>query len=754
MFFNIKILNSLIGFNLKENLLKIFFCSIFLFIAGLSVISCSNEEISKNDPVVSLAYDTGCFDGITTRWSEWSEGRGSEVLVAADVNCVVDGISYFLLRVRGEKLGSYSSQEIYNFTQKLFKEAEIKRTTIDDILVFKSWLVGGLDTEVSFEELNKISWFLKSIKIVAQQLTPVADKLFFKDSLSLLTEEKALVLKKSLSSISKEVKTLTKDAEVAIPLHKFDETLNRFLTDLKLETIKTDRIKSIWNLVSLSLGQTENAALTLKPSEGVVELGLRAYYIALRFKYGVMDIGWKNLASYPHLESVVNESLALINFILSYQPGNVLTKKNLSILFYEATSFMNLDYEITESLVSDALEVVFNSYFRSLELGDEQVNILAHEWQNFRDFYSQTLILQGLGFTGSMVTGRNLVGLSEMNERTIDFAWPLLPNVNGYVLNPLKDTEIIADYGGLFGVNLYRALSSVFLRSFTMDEQRRDDLTGVTITELEKGYLDLFKILNKLEILSDEEIKSWFRIFNEANLFVPRAKADEYLSFEEGVDFFALLFSGFNFSSDIFEMMNKACPVLTKSCQLSWIKSSGDSVWKNFAPEIPKYFSTIDKDEWDSFTEGFEQMARETIQKQPFEKHEILRVAIAIQYIEIFFRKYDENHDLKIDFPETVFSFDKFKSALLALPQIKGTDAEKDPSTLLSFYTFFLRKGRLPKKTLGQYVELFGWIRKVNKCASETSTGQFVVNPGVQGCEYESSRGNLMKILAFLSNSL
>ena len=146
-------------------------------------------------------------------------------------------------------------------------------------------------------------------------------------------------------------------------------------------------------------------------------------------------------------------------------------------------------------------------------------------------------------------------------------------------------------------------------------------------------------------------------------------------------------------------------------------------------------------------------MARETIQDKPFVKSELLRVAIAIQYIEIFLRKYDTDSNLKIDFSETVHSFDRFKAALLALPQVKGTEAENDPSTLLALYTFFLRNGRLPRQSFGQYVELLGWRSRVRGCITQTPEGSFIASKP-QACVYESSRGNLMKILAFLSNSI
>lgn len=731
-----------------------FFKKLCLGLLCVSLLSCSNDTINNDSGVVvNLAYDTGCFDGLSTRWQLWSDGQGDKNTVLQDFNCIVDGISYFLLRVRGENIGSYSSQEVFNFTQKFFKSAEITKQTIDDVLILKSWLIGGSDIAISFEELNKISWFLKSSSRAVRDLTPGAEKLFFKESVQALTDAKAIAVKKSLSTLSQEFKTLTVDAKTNVEFAKFQEVLNRVLVNFEYEIFDPEDLQSAWTMLGVIIGKNPGSALSFKPQDGLSELAFRALYIALRFKYGVSDIGWRDINSYVHLESVVYESLTFLKTVLGLQPQKVLTAKNLNLLVLEGLQFLNFDFEVTESWVDEVIQILMTRYFESDSVGLAQIDKIGLEWTEFRDFYSQTLVLQGLSFEGSLIQSQNFVVLSDINRRALDFAWPMLSNDKGYVLNPLDDVPIVADYGNLFWVNWQKALASVFLKAYTVDEQRKKDLTGISIQELQTGYADVFKVLNGIDYLGADQVGAWFRIFNEANLFVPRAKADEFLDFEEGVDYFALLFSGIAFSGDLFAKMNEACPRPDKTCQFSWFKSTGDEIWQDYAPAFSSYLKTISRGEWNNFAEGFEQMARETVQPQPFERFELLIVSIAIQYIEIFLRKYDLNDDLQINFTETVNSFDKFKAALLSLPQVQGTEAEEDPATLLAFYTFFLRRGRLPRQVLGQYVELLGWRQRVNNCATQTPEGSFVVVDS-SGCEYESGRGNLLKILAFLSNSI
>ncbi len=731
-----------------------FFNKLFLCLLALFHVSCANDTINKaKGVVVSLAYDTGCFKGIGQRLESWSNGEGDSEIIAKDFNCVVDGISYFLLRVRGEKLGSYSAQEIFNFTEKFFKTAAIKKQTVDDLLIIKSWLIGGAENTISFEELNRVSWFLKSTSKPIKNLTPYAHKLFFKDSLLPFDNNEAVVFKKSLAHLSQEFKALTAYSTANVELLKFETIINRILSSQNISELNAKDLRSIWNMLSVVLGKTYGSYLSFNPKEGLSDLAFRAHYIALRFKYGVSDIGWRNINSYDHLEAVVNESLLFLKTVLDLQPQKSFATKSLNLLLLEGLNILNFDFEVTEKWVAEVVQIIMTRYFASSTLGFEQVDKLGLEWTMIRDFYSQTLVLQGLAFEGSLVAGQNFVALSDVNRRTLDFAWPMLSNNDGYVLNPLKSTKLMADYGNLFWVNWQRALATIFLQAYSEDPIRKQELTGVNVTELKTGYGEVFKILNDIDYLGDGQVGSWFRIFNEANLFVPRAKADSLLAFEEGVDYFALLFSGIAFSRDLFASMNTACPNPDKACQLNWFKASGDNTWQNYAPEFSNYLKSISNTEWENFAEGFELMARKSIGPEPFKRFELLVVSIAIQYIEIFLRKYDLNNDLQINFTETVNSFDKFSAALLALPQVKGTEAEEDPSTLLAFYTFFLRRGRLPRQVFGQYVELLGWRQRVNKCATQTPEGQFIVIDS-SGCEYESGRGNLMKILAFLSNSI
>ncbi len=737
------------------NQIKILFISTLAILTSLSLASCSNDEIKDDQGlVVNLAYDTNCFDGFSSRWSSWADGQGDANKVELDLNCVTDGISYFLLRVRGDKQGSYSAKEMFNFTEKFFKDAKVSQTLIEDLLVVKSWILGGSSQEITFVELNKISWLIRTSKADLKLLTPFADKLFFKESEILITDTDALAIKTSFGSLFKNLKQLTENADVPISKDDFEGKVNKIISELDYEPISTDNIQSFWSLIALSLGLSENAALTLKPDSGFIDLAHKAYYIALRFKYGVIDHGWRELSSHVHLDSVVNEALVLLKKIVENQEEGVFTKNRLGLLFFKGSEFLDVDFEITSNWIDHIIQVLLDRYFAAQTFGPNEIQTLADEWTKFNQFYNETLVLQGLGFSESLIQGQNFVSLTDLNRRTLDYKWPMLTNVDGYVLNSLRPKEIIADYGNLFWVNWQRALAGIFLKMYAEDPVRKINLTGITIQELETGYGDVFKILNEIDYLGDDEDDSWFRIFNEANLFVPRAKPDQYLGFEEGVDYFALLFSGIAFSGDIFQKLNLACSPSTKDCQMNWFKNSDISVWSAFAPDFQTYLATIDRTEWNSFSEGFEQMARETVQTEPFTRSDLLSVSIATHYIEIFLRRYDSNQDLKIDFRETVNSFEDFKFALLSLPQIKGTDAESDPVTLLAFYTFFLRRGRLPRQVLGQYVELFGWLKRVEGCVIQKQDGSFESKATIQGCEYDASRANLMKILAFLSNSI
>ncbi len=172
-------------------------------------------------------------------------------------------------------------------------------------------------------------------------------------------------------------------------------------------------------------------------------------------------------------------------------------------------------------------------------------------------------------------------------------------------------------------------------------------------------------------------------------------------------------------------------------------------------PQFGTYLhSGLSSAEWQEWVEGMEEMARETKQPQAFKRSELLAVSIASQYIEAFLRKYDENNDELIDFKETVNSFENFKAALLALPQIQGTQAEDDPQILLAVYSFFLRNGRLPKEVFGQPIELYGWLKRVQRCTIMDDQGRITLASNVSTCEYTSSRSKLMKILAFLSNTI
>lgn len=729
---------------------------------SISLWACSNKEKEGEGISVQLSYDSKCLEGLSDRVSVWSKGKGRASAIEADVGCIGNAIDYFLRRVRGAQADLYTHTEVFHILQKFFNARDFNQAVVDDLLEIKTWLLGGEPRAITRQELERLSVFLHDTKPLLARLTPIAYRLFFNPApeesspaTQAFTSIEATELRSILGQIIENLNAAAAPQVVPLDVDRAHIVIGRIAQHFEIQFIEAEELKKYWSVINIVLGQDLGDPISLAPKTKIFRYLEKAYFLAIRLKYGVLDAGWRNPVNFSHLEPIVEEVIPLVGEFIENQERQVLTRARilkLAEIVVDVFDKPELTPEIREMLVD-------RFYTRFFQVQDEldlkNYRKLKVEWNEFRNFQRNTEVFYGQRFDSSLINLGLSQSLSLHNQQAIDFLWPMLSDPQGYVLTDLQPRMVEANYGNLFKLNWQRALARIFITMYTDDPIRRSLLTGVTLEELRRGYTDVWQFLKALDILSDTDEGSWFRIYNEANLFVPRATPDSYLSYTEGVDYFAILFSGLEFSGLIQEEIRSPCTQGDKECDVNWFKTSKQEFWKPLIPRFGDYLhSGLSDAEWKEWAEGMEEMARKTKQPQAFERSELLAVTIASQYIETFLRKYDLNQDELIDFAETVNSFENFKVALLALPQIQGTQAEEDPQVLLAVYSFFLRNGRLPNEIFGQPVELYGWLKRVQRCTVVDSQGQISVASNINTCQYKSSRSKLMKILAFLSNAI
>lgn len=735
----------------------------FIYVLGVCLLlwACSNKEKISEGLSVQLSYDAKCMNGLGQRISKWSKGEGSANQIQSDVDCLGHGIEYFLKRVRGSESNSYTNVEVFHILQKFFNAKDFDQKMVDDILEIKTWIMGGQDKVITRDELTRLSTFLTSTHPILAEITPLAFRLFFNPPPQaytgpLFSVTEATQLRSALGRIIENLADSASVQSVAlVNVARAYELLEGMAQHFEFEFIAYEDFQKVWSMVNVILGQDLYADIALKPRSKIYTYIEKVYFLSIRLKYGVLDSGWRNPVTFSHLEPTVQEALPLVEEWITNQKDHVLTRSRVLKVLELGVELFDIP-QIDESVRELLVDRVYTRFFGVGEALDVvNYSKIKTEWNEFRNFQGNTEVFHGQRFDGSLMSLGLSQSLSQHNQQALDFLWPMLSDNDGYVLTDLNPKSVEANYGNLFKLNWQRALSRLFIQMYTEDPLRRSMLTGITLDELEKGYGDVFVFLKALDILSDNDKDGWFRIFNEANLFVPRAKPDIYLDYVEGVDYFAMLFSGLEFSGYMNEKMKESCPDEIKSCELQWLSETPANFWKPMIPQFGHYLrSNLPQSEWQEWAGGMEEVARKTPQPEAFKRSEMLAVAIASQYIEVFLRKYDVNQDQLIDFAETVNSFENFKAALLALPQIQGTAAENDPQTLLAVYSFFVRNGRLPTEVFGQPVELLGWLRRVQRCTQINSSGQIILAANTNICEYTSSRSKLMKILAFLSNAI
>lgn len=345
---------------------------------------------------------------------------------------------------------------------------------------------------------------------------------------------------------------------------------------------------------------------------------------------------------------------------------------------------------------------------------------------------------------------RVVVANGYMNYNAKGYLKILTDDVNRYVMRDL------------ITANITKTLARVLIRAYSGDIERVNNLTGVTLAEIQSGFDNLKRVAYDLELLDPSNPAFISGRFMEASLFLSVSNGDEYANFEEINHLVMHIFSGIKRGDDLEVLAMQKClkaenkmmrkkSEFDETCLLNMYLEENDS----FAdlPEFlklktdkkedgsPRYTPEMNKEYFFSLLKAAGHIPKEN--KTVFLADASLFPHV-VQYIEMIYWRHDTNKNGLLEKDEALRAYPIFASLLTELTKTKRFFI-KIPD-LPGLFIYLLKHGNIP--TVAAEMKPFLDFIKDYKCG--TPEAPLVCQ---KGWEIQSSRHNLGKIFNFIAEA-
>ncbi len=714
-----------------------FFKLIVLF-NFIFLLSCTNDHnFKKNKPVISLSYDSNCLNSLGEAMESYSNEFLSDKEIKRSFKCVIDAVDYIQLKVKGKNKGVYSALEIQNFLNKfLFKNNKKAIDFYERLLAFKNQIFGGNIKNLTFTDLKVLKIFLQEAKELALIMKPHVLELFFKKPFDESVDIRAL-LRLNSKFLRKWVLFQNNNLNI--------QEILGFLKGLDVKIKAQESWISIFNL----LRSVDSKSIQVKNSDKLDLIkAFENYHVKTLDLYKSLDGNWEfERKSFFEFSFKVENLFLTIGETIKHHPNKKWSLKDLTHVTHLMSEYKFLGKSLSLETQEHILKVIFEKYFsngnKEVVLDSKNFQEIVSAWSDIKKFLIKAKNIEGH-------IGEDFPFVQEGEDIFSQFTqsrWPSLVRSNRTIFIPNYSLAVEFSFQSLFHASWQFLFAKLLIKAYSKDLQNGVS-QGLGLEQVKEAYLDIFLFLKDLGLLNESSRGSWFRIYNEGNIFVPSAIPDNVVSLSEIADYAAYMFSAYYVGGYIKEYMEQRCPTFDEICSFNYVFNNANEVFESL-PGLSQYLMpenfinlTDFKKSHNAWQKNLEYIAKLTNDESPYKKLEWFRASIANQYIEVIFRKYDLDRSNTLSFEEVSLAYKDFKEALKLLPMIRNS--KLDDAQLKGVFTFFIKKGKAPKFRKGRPTGPL--IKHIILCGGVDTSKK-------KECMFEADRAQIISILAYMTKT-
>lgn len=775
-------------------MLKRFFKTLLpasLLATALGLVGCNSffgHDDQVQDPLTMKDQGLSCVRAVGPDFKLFFAGEDRDPVKIVD--CLSSALTKFSENTKGANPDGWTRGELSSFFETYFKEESVtseklasglskratkadesiiapfdgdwvaqarRRAVVTELFRWKASLLGGGDTTLSREEMNRIRDLLQKAR------APIAA---WRGQGKLLSMKSSLVGQSAdlsqLGRLTTSIRTMAElvAAEVSAGLKKSANgktpqarepmklpTLSSSLEQAGIKVLESPDRQQLLQIVksvvlagdSQQIGGDEWSELVRQASE--------LWIGALRIQYGIVQ----NTSAYDRdldfVELTVRDLSKSVQRMIDRHGGRI-DNDELRRLITQLEVNGMLPSMVKAKTVNASLEVILGKLFggnskanqaelsRGLQHGQlERLNDVIHDWTEGQRVTLalvapvQYVTIDRAKLTMSQIAtnSKDAVGEDVRQQMTelVLRGRPLVHDAQGrLMIVPMENIQGF-QRTDLESLNLTRVLMSAAMQAYSHESIRAGAMPQITEAEIQELFTDLKAIGRDIGIVDIRSLQSGIRTFMEANIFLSVSDGNEFISLHEMVEWFTTVMSAgraadlihADLTSDRIGARCGTAPVdvfgkqrLKAQCfRDNWIP-----VFRNRLSHLPNFIKALDQAEREKkipeFLTALQGATRALGESDlPIESSDVRVMSPVIHYAEALFARYDANRSSMLEKPEVWSVFPLIRPFIQKL----AIDADGKPIQLNAAYeraifSWLLEVGGPPTTSFWGKAELFG----------------------------------------------
>ncbi|MEK6554870.1 MAG: hypothetical protein AABZ31_06510, partial [Bdellovibrionota bacterium] len=674
---------------------------------ALVVAGCKNEETApSNIPNVQLK-GTDCLTETPAVIENYLNGRSSDDELRRFWACTQTALTTFKNRVVGsDPTRGYKATELRNFLQANFLGGNgpdaiiINDELLKQFMQLKRLIVGGHQDWITYKEINQSIELFGRFREMTIGLRPHITTLFKSKSEQSPDPEKVAIGLEKFQAVMLELGDIIAKNQVAYTF-----------ADLKSFMIEVDKIyrgrgngddfARIIEMIPL-ISSAKNLlfggfAESIRPSEwkGVFRFGGHLLSAGLRLKLYINKDSVTNAVLLNEVDRLGITFFSILSDAFSYRPDKIIPSADVASVIKEFAKQFDLPLELTAEKTAELWVILVDKIIP--EYNYNVAGFSHDELKRLEFIFNEWLEVQMslIGISRPLLTN----GVEEMKS---------LLSIHPLPVDELKriifsnDPNLVWDMETKTRLNLMRAAIGPVVQAFAADSFRRVNKIGLIQKEFEQAYNAIKPFLVLLDIVEEDNTTLGPRIFQEADLFVPRSNGDFVLNFFEVVEYAHLVLAGVDTGKALVTDLQTICVEEANPDPMHSVNAA--CFRKNYRPlfyhrysnmpEMVKFFKTLNDKDWAKTLKGMEITNRDDgASDLPVFNSDIYEMGVLGQYIEIIMQRFDVNHDGVLDTKEGLTAFPLFQNVIA---EMLGADPKEDEKDVRALFTYMLRYGEPP----------------------------------------------------------
>lgn len=726
---------------------------IALSIGSLAISGCSvatNDGGDNQGPLKMTLPQTDCLAQAFPVVQSYFQGTSNVSEVSQAWSCASDAVTMFTANTQGANPDYYTPKEIRSFLEQFFLgDIKVSDQLLQEGMRIKQVLLGGSIDKITREELARAQTAIQILKNESLRNHPYMPIL-----ITTMTREEALkdpakveVAMQNLQITAINIGALFSSSSITYETKDLKNLLNAVKPLFKNWSGPDNVIKYIptFELAKSVFLNPMGSKIAASDWQPLLANAAKLYAVYLRSEYLMKGQDLMSGEGLKQMMRTIDEVAVIVRTAIDVKPSKTISYAYLDQIVDEMIRMDLWALDVRDSTMQHTMRVAFNKLFYPKVSGKRKSKPDGLNLVGFDSLYSSVMGWLDMQRVWNEVQAQAVYDDPRLKGqaipvRTVRKLWPKTTSQYKQAHEDLRrlfnrENPIVYAANGTVVFersSAYQAYSKVTFqqinwKSLAMriaisaysDRPDKDAYSGLTKAQTKELFDDIHPMATDFKFVEPDDKTLWETSFDEANMFMLTADANDKLSYNETLDWLSLLLGGGVLQTRLYDDVSDRCgkagqdyfgrKQVSVECFRPRHKATFSTTYKEL-PNWVKLVKTLDDENFLKFQEKLESATRDEDKiGKPVGISEITRMTMVMQYIESIYTRFDEDQSGTITYEEAEKAFPLFRDVL------KEASGLKTDKSNFGLFCWLLYKGKAPSGAIEKADFAVIWLKSESK---------------------------------------